>query len=121
MSSARLSVANSGLPRPVHVHAGKNHVIEATGLPLGLFDDAHYDEFRFNMKPGDVFVFFSDGILDARNRKGELFGARDESKRSSRNARENRRTAWSISCSKPRPSTPPASRPSTTKPSWPSR
>jgi phosphoserine phosphatase RsbU/P len=69
-----LLVANSGLPRPIHVHAGKNHVIEATGLPLGLFDDANYDEFRFKMKPGDMFVFFSDGILDARNRKGELFG-----------------------------------------------
>ncbi|MGA9448254.1 MAG: GAF domain-containing protein [Candidatus Sulfotelmatobacter sp.] len=69
-----LVVANSGLPRPIHVHAGKNHVVEATGLPLGLFDDANYDEFRFKMKPGDVFVFFSDGILDARNRHGEMFG-----------------------------------------------
>jgi sigma-B regulation protein RsbU (phosphoserine phosphatase) len=69
-----LLVANSGLPRPVFVHDGKNHVIEATGLPLGLFDDADYDEFHFRMKPGDMFVFFSDGILDARNRKGELFG-----------------------------------------------
>ncbi len=69
-----LLVANSGLPRPVYVHDGKNQVIEATGLPLGLFDDADYDEFTFRMKPGDMFVFFSDGILDARNRKGELFG-----------------------------------------------
>src|SRR5271168_1488177 len=69
-----LLVANSGLPRPVYVHDGKNTVIEATGLPLGLFDEADYDEFRFKMKPGDMFVFFSDGILDARNRKGELFG-----------------------------------------------
>jgi sigma-B regulation protein RsbU (phosphoserine phosphatase) len=69
-----LLVANSGLPRPIHVHAGKNHVIEATGLPLGLFDDASYDEFRFKMKPGDMFVFFSDGILDARDRRGQLFG-----------------------------------------------
>ncbi len=69
-----LLVANSGLPRPVYVHDGKNQVIEATGLPLGLFDDASYDEFRFKMKPGDMFVFFSDGILDARNRSGELFG-----------------------------------------------
>ncbi len=43
-------------------------------MPLGLFDDADYDEFRFKMKPGDMFVFFSDGILDARNRRGELFG-----------------------------------------------
>jgi phosphoserine phosphatase RsbU/P len=69
-----LLVSNSGLPRPVYVHDGKNQVIEATGLPLGLFDDADYDEFTFRMKPGDMFVFFSDGILDARNRKGELFG-----------------------------------------------
>ena len=69
-----LLVANSGLPRPVYVHDGKNTVVEATGLPLGLFDDASYDEFRFQMTPGDMFVFFSDGILDARNRKGELFG-----------------------------------------------
>jgi sigma-B regulation protein RsbU (phosphoserine phosphatase) len=56
------------------VHGGKNEVIEATGLPLGLFDEAEYDEFQFKMKPGDMFVFFSDGILDARNRKGDLFG-----------------------------------------------
>lgn len=69
-----LMVANSGLPRPVFVHDGKNSVIDAAGLPLGLFDDASYDEFTFKMKPGDMFVFFSDGILDARNRRGELFG-----------------------------------------------
>ena len=69
-----LTVSNSGLPRPVYVHGGKNEVIEATGLPLGLFDEAEYDEFQFKMKPGDMFVFFSDGILDARNRKGDLFG-----------------------------------------------
>jgi len=69
-----LTVANSGLPRPIYVHGGKNEVIEATGLPLGLFDEAEYDEFNFRMKPGDMFVFFSDGILDARNAKGELFG-----------------------------------------------
>lgn len=69
-----LLVANSGLPRPIHVHAGKNEVIDATGLPLGLFDDADYDELRFKTKPGDMFVLFSDGILDARNRDGHLFG-----------------------------------------------
>jgi len=69
-----LTVSNSGLPRPIYVHSGKNEVVEATGLPLGLFDEAEYDEFEFKMKPGDMFVFFSDGILDARNRKGDLFG-----------------------------------------------
>ncbi len=56
------------------MHGGKNEVVEATGLPLGLFDEAEYDELEFRMKPGDMFVFFSDGILDARNGQGELFG-----------------------------------------------
>ncbi len=69
-----LQVANSGLPRPIYCHDGKIEIIEATGLPLGLFDDADYDEFTFKAKPGDMFVFFSDGILDASNKAEELFG-----------------------------------------------
>jgi sigma-B regulation protein RsbU (phosphoserine phosphatase) len=73
-SSRTLQVANSGLPRPLYCHDGKIEVIEATGLPLGLFDDADYDEFTFKAKPGDMFVFFSDGILDARNKAGDMFG-----------------------------------------------
>ena len=72
--SRTLQVANSGLPRPIYSHDGKIEVIEATGLPLGLFDDADYDEFAFRTKPGDMFVFFSDGILDARNEDDEMFG-----------------------------------------------
>ena len=72
--SRAVRIANSGLPRPLYVHDGKIEVIEATGLPLGLFDDAEYDELTFKAKPGDMFVFFSDGILDARNRAGDMFG-----------------------------------------------
>ncbi|MGH7486900.1 MAG: PP2C family protein-serine/threonine phosphatase, partial [bacterium] len=41
---------------------------------LGLFEDAEYDELTFKAKPGDMFVFFSDGIMDARNRAGDMFG-----------------------------------------------
>ncbi len=69
-----LLVANSGLPRPIYCHDGKIEVIDATGLPLGLFDEAEFDELSFKAKPGDMFVFFSDGILDARNRHGQSFG-----------------------------------------------
>ena len=69
-----LVVANSGLPRPIYSHDGKIEFIDATGLPLGLFDEADYDEFSFKAKPGDLFVFYSDGILDARNRDGHSFG-----------------------------------------------
>lgn len=69
-----LRIANSGLPRPIYCHNGQVQRIEATGLPLGLFNTAEYDEFTFRGHPGDVFVFFSDGILDARNANGQMFG-----------------------------------------------
>ena len=69
-----LQIANSGLPRPIYCRRGKTERIEAVGLPLGLFEEAEYEEFSFNPEPGDVFVFVSDGILDATNKVGELFG-----------------------------------------------
>ncbi|HWX94820.1 MAG TPA: GAF domain-containing protein [Terriglobales bacterium] len=69
-----LQIANSGIPRPIYVHDGKTEIVEATGLPLGLFDEAEHDELTFKTKPGDLFVFFSDGILDARNKAGDMFG-----------------------------------------------
>ncbi len=72
--SRTLLVANSGLPRPIFCHDGKIESIDVTGLPLGLFDEADYDEMTFKAKPGDMFVFYSDGILDARNRHGHSFG-----------------------------------------------
>ncbi len=74
-SARNLRLANSGLPRPIHCHKGKATRIEATGLPLGLFATAEYDELAISAATGDVFLFFSDGILDARNRHGELFGS----------------------------------------------
>src|SRR6204780_4147743 len=52
-----LTVSNSGLPLPLYCHDGKIEIIEATGLPLGLFDDAENDEVSFKAKPGDMFVF----------------------------------------------------------------
>ncbi len=69
-----LRIANSGLPRPIYCHNGQVERIEATGIPMGLFPTAEYDEFTFNAQPGDVFVLFSDGILDAQNAEGESFG-----------------------------------------------
>jgi sigma-B regulation protein RsbU (phosphoserine phosphatase) len=69
-----LQIANSGLPRPIHCSQGKIQTVESTGLPLGLFGDAEYEEQTLNLQPGDVVVFFSDGILDARTPDGETFG-----------------------------------------------
>src|SRR5437660_1394192 len=69
-----MRVANSGLPRPIYCHQGHAHMLEAAGLPLGMFEDVSYDETNIHAQPGDVFVFFSDGIVDASNLKDEQFG-----------------------------------------------
>jgi len=69
-----MRVANSGLPRPIYCHEGHAHMIEAAGLPLGMFSDAGYDETTIHASPGDVFVFFSDGVVDASTEKDEQFG-----------------------------------------------
>ncbi|HMF91403.1 MAG TPA: GAF domain-containing SpoIIE family protein phosphatase [Candidatus Angelobacter sp.] len=69
-----MRVANSGLPRPIHCRQGHAHMIEATGLPPGMFGDATYDEITIHAARGDVFVFLSDGIIDASNAHDEQFG-----------------------------------------------
>jgi sigma-B regulation protein RsbU (phosphoserine phosphatase) len=69
-----LQIANSGLPRPLHYHAGKIEEIQATGLPIGLFNTASYEELNLRGRTGDVFILFSDGILDATSAKGDMFG-----------------------------------------------
>ena len=69
-----MRVANSGLPRPIYCHNGHAHMIEAAGLPLGMFSDAGYDETTIHASAGDVFVFFSDGVVDASNEKDEQLG-----------------------------------------------
>ena len=98
IANRTLQIANSGLPRPLYCHDGKIEVIEATGLPLGLFDDAEYDEFTFKAKPGDMFVFFSDGILDARNRAGDMFGRHRTRSHHRRLSPTFRPIAWSSPC-----------------------
>ncbi len=69
-----MRVANSGLPRPIFCRNGHAHMIEAAGLPLGLFENVSYDEISIQASPGDVFAFFSDGIVDAGNAHDEQFG-----------------------------------------------
>ncbi len=70
----KLQIANSGLPRPIHCRARHSSLINVTGLPMGLFNHAEYDEMTLQADPGDAFIFFSDGILDATSSKGEMFG-----------------------------------------------
>jgi serine phosphatase RsbU (regulator of sigma subunit) len=69
-----LRIANSGLPRPVYFRNGKMEIIEAIGIPLGLFPKTDFDERVVEARPGDVFLFLTDGILEACNRHDDEFG-----------------------------------------------
>jgi len=69
-----LVVANSGAVQPVLCRQGQSSVIKAEGFPLGLFPDVTYEEYLVATQPGDAIVFVSDGILDAENAAGEMYG-----------------------------------------------
>ena len=69
-----LTVANSGAVQPIFCRGGENVTVKAEGFPLGMFPEATYEEFNVATQPGDAIVFVSDGILDAENEKGEMYG-----------------------------------------------
>jgi len=43
-------------------------------LPLGIFKEAEYMEGQRHIVPGQIIVIATDGIREARNRYGEMFG-----------------------------------------------
>jgi sigma-B regulation protein RsbU (phosphoserine phosphatase) len=44
------------------------------GLPLGVFEDAVYEEYHRQLEPGQIIAIGTDGIWEARNREGHMFG-----------------------------------------------
>jgi phosphoserine phosphatase RsbU/P len=74
----RIVMANSGLPYPLVYRAAERRVetIDLAGLPLGTFDGATYEERVVPIAPGDVVVFFTDGLTEARRRHEDYGTAR---------------------------------------------
>jgi sigma-B regulation protein RsbU (phosphoserine phosphatase) len=70
-----VTLANSGLPYPIRCTAHTVSQIELPGVPLGSFAGSTYDEAAFDLSPGDVFVFCSDGVFEANDAIGREFGA----------------------------------------------
>jgi sigma-B regulation protein RsbU (phosphoserine phosphatase) len=71
----RLRIANAGQEQPLLYHGGRCEKIPLVGFPLGIFEEATYDERTLILDRGDIIVFYSDGVGDAQNRAGEFFGA----------------------------------------------
>jgi sigma-B regulation protein RsbU (phosphoserine phosphatase) len=70
----RLTLANAGAPYPILVRDGKVRQISVAGVPLGLFPDTQYDEVTVDLRPGDIVLFASDGILESENAEQQEFG-----------------------------------------------
>ncbi len=68
-----LQVANAGGCQPLYIRAKGVEPIQATGIPLGMFPDVEYEEFTLSTQPGDMLVFYSDGMIDAENDRDEMF------------------------------------------------
>jgi len=68
-----LTLANSGLPYPVRSTAESTGLIELPGVPLGAFVGVNYSELSYPVQPGDVFVFYSDGVSEAMNEQQDEF------------------------------------------------
>jgi serine phosphatase RsbU (regulator of sigma subunit) len=70
-SDGRLTISNAGRLAP---YRNSEEVPCASGLPLGLVAGADYDETGMQLNEGDTVTFLSDGVVEARNAEGELFG-----------------------------------------------
>jgi serine phosphatase RsbU (regulator of sigma subunit) len=73
-ATGRLRFANAGHNLP-YMSTG-NGVIElrATGMPLGLMSASDYELKDATVPPGTRVLLHSDGLAEAHNRSGEMFG-----------------------------------------------
>jgi anti-sigma regulatory factor (Ser/Thr protein kinase) len=49
--------------------------VHGNNLPLGIREGEIFDQIGVTFEPGDLFLFYSDGITEMRNVAGELYGA----------------------------------------------
>ena len=60
----------------LHMHrkTGLCDLVHGDNLPLGVREGEIYEQISLPFEPGDVLIFYSDGVTEARNSSGELFG-----------------------------------------------
>src|SRR3712207_8087859 len=72
--SGVLKYANAGHDLPYLHRDGDAEELRATGMPLGLMPAMGYEEKQTVLKAGEAALFYTDGIVEAHNPKGEMFG-----------------------------------------------
>jgi sigma-B regulation protein RsbU (phosphoserine phosphatase) len=72
-----LIFSNAGHNPPVLFRTdGRIEYLEEGGVALGVLAGAEYEDRPIALKPGDVLVFYTDGVSEAESPSGELFGQR---------------------------------------------
>jgi phosphoserine phosphatase RsbU/P len=73
-SARTFTYANAGHPFPFRFANGRAEPLTARGFLLGVTPDERYAEKTIPLAPGDRLVFFTDGVADCRDERGETFG-----------------------------------------------
>ena len=70
----RMTFANAGHNWPALLRRdGSREWLQTGGTILGIMEDVAMEEATFDLTPGDLLVFYTDGISEATNEDGELF------------------------------------------------
>jgi serine phosphatase RsbU (regulator of sigma subunit) len=72
--TGRLRYANAGHNLPYMATADGVTELRVTGMPLGAMPDMTYEENEAYLAPGESILFHSDGLVEAHNSAGEMFG-----------------------------------------------
>lgn len=73
-SSGVFTYANAGHNPPIHLHDGKMDLLSRTGIALGVIESAQMTEHSIYLQPGDVLMFYTDGVTEAFSPLGDIFG-----------------------------------------------
>jgi serine phosphatase RsbU (regulator of sigma subunit) len=72
--SGSLSYANAGHDLPyLRRRGGEAEELRARGMPLGLMPGMSYEEKEIELEAGEIALFYSDGLVEAHDPKGEMF------------------------------------------------
>src|SRR5829696_8807099 len=72
--SGLLRYANAGHDLPYLHHDGAAKELRARGMSLGLMSSMGYEEMELVLEAGESVLFYSDGLVEAHDPEGEMFG-----------------------------------------------
>ncbi|MBW2440993.1 MAG: SpoIIE family protein phosphatase [Deltaproteobacteria bacterium] len=76
MAQQMIRFVDCGHMRTIHLdkNSGAYRLLEGVNMPLGFPEKGAFTQISVPFNPGDVFIFYSDGLTEARNRQAEMYG-----------------------------------------------